>query len=187
MTAPQTPLVAPYEHIVAERRGTTLFVTLNRPEVRNALHPPAHRELEDAFNRLETDDSLYCAVITGTGSKAFCVGSDLKYRAATGDGSMPKTGFAGLAQRYTLTKPVIAAINGDAIGGGLEIVLACDLAIAVRGARFGLPEPKVGLSAHGGLHALARQLPQAGDGHCTDRPPLHGRGSNGHRPRQPRG
>ena len=72
---------------------------------------------------------------------------------------MPATGFGGLTERFDLDKPVIAAVNGDAIGGGLELVLACDLAIAARHARFGLPEPRVGLAAHGGLHRLARQIP----------------------------
>ena len=135
-----------------------LWITIDRPEVRNALHPPAHRELSQAFDALEADDGLYLAVITGSGDKAFCTGSDLKYRAQTGDTFIPDSGFAGLTERLGLTKPVIAAINGDAIGGGLEIVLACDLAIAAESARFGLPEPKVGLAASGGLHRLARQI-----------------------------
>lgn len=150
---------ADFSFIRAERRGTTLYLTIARPEVRNALHPPAHLELSRAFDWLANDSSLYCAVITGTGDRSFCSGSDLKYRAATGDSFIPATGFAGLTERFDLDKPVIAAVNGDAVGGGLEIVLACDLAIAVDTAKFGLPEPKVGLAASGGLHRLARQLP----------------------------
>jgi crotonobetainyl-CoA hydratase len=148
-----------FEFIRAVVRGHVLYLTIDRPDVRNALHPPAHRELSQAFDDLETDDGLHCAVITGSGDKAFCTGTDLKYRARTGDTFIPETGFAGLAERFGLAKPVIAAVNGDAIGGGLEIVLACDLAIAVDTARFGLPEPKVGLAASGGLHRLARQIP----------------------------
>lgn len=151
-----------YEHIVVERCDGVLFLTINRPHVRNALHPPAHRELSSAFDHFEADDRLNLAVISGAGDKAFCAGTDLKYRAETGDTFEPETGFAGLTERFGLTKPVIAAVNGDAIGGGLEIVMACDLAIAVRGARFGLPEPKVGLAAHGGLHRLIRQIPTKG-------------------------
>jgi crotonobetainyl-CoA hydratase len=148
-----------FEFIRAVVRGNVLYLTIDRPDVRNALHPPAHRELSQAFDDLEADDGLHCAVITGSGDKAFCAGTDLKYRARTGDTFIPETGFAGLAERFGLAKPVIAAVNGDAIGGGLEIVLACDLAIAVETARFGLPEPKVGLAASGGLHRLARQIP----------------------------
>jgi len=147
-----------FEFIRADVHRNALYLTIGRPEVRNALHPPAHRELSRAFDAFDADDSLHCAVITGAGEKAFCTGSDLKYRAETGDTFIPETGFAGLAERFSLTKPVIAAVNGDAIGGGLEIVLACDLAIAVDTARFGLPEPKVGLAASGGLHRLARQI-----------------------------
>ena len=145
--------------IRTERSGAAFIITIDRPEVRNALHPPAHAELAAAFDDFAADDTLAVAVIRGAGEKAFCVGSDLKYRVETGANPVPPTGFAGLCERYDLAKPVIAAVNGDAIGGGLEIVLACDLAIAVEGARFGLPEPRIGLCAHGGLHRLARQIP----------------------------
>ncbi len=146
------------QFIQIERKGAVLRITINRPEVRNALHPDGHRELSKAFDTFEADDSLNLAVITGSGDLSFCTGSDLKYRAQTGDTNIPETGFAGLTERFSITKPIIAAVNGDAIGGGLEIVLACDLAIAVESARFGLPEPKVGLAASGGLHRLARQM-----------------------------
>lgn len=141
-----------------KRKGAALWITIDRPEVRNALHPDAHRELSNAFDEFEADNSLHLAVITGVGDRSFCTGSDLKYRAQTGDTHIPETGFAGLTERFSITKPIIAAVNGDAVGGGLEIVLACDLAIAVDDARFGLPEPKVGLAASGGLHRLARQM-----------------------------
>lgn len=141
-----------------ERKNAVLWLTIDRPEVRNSLHPDAHRELSKAFDAFEADDSLHLAIITGAGDRSFCAGSDLKYRAQTGDTYIPETGFAGLTERFSVSKPVIAAVNGDAIGGGLEIVLACDLAIAVDSARFGLPEPKVGLAASGGLHRLARQV-----------------------------
>ena len=139
--------------------GPIMTVTMNRPDVLNALDPPAHRKLGEAFDRYAADDDLRVAIITGAGGKSFCAGSDLKVRAETGRDDMPATGFAGLTERFGLLKPVIAAVNGHAIGGGLEIVLACDLAIAVPHAKFGFPEVKVGLAAYGGLHRLVRQLP----------------------------
>ena len=140
--------------------GPVMTTRIARPEVRNALHPAAHAEMAAAFDRFAADDSLCVAIVTGTGEKAFCAGSDLKVRAEMGHDDMPATGFAGITERFDLTKPVIAAVNGDDIGGGLEIVLACDLALAVPEARFGLPEPRVGLAAAGGLHRLVRQTPE---------------------------
>jgi len=151
--------MADLQFVITERRGAALHVTINRPEVRNALHPLAHDELAEMFDAFAADDTLAVAVLRGIGDLAFCTGSDLKYRVDAGGNPTPSTGFAGLCERYDLYKPVIAAVNGDAVGGGLEIVLACDLAIAVEHARFGLPEPRVGLCAHGGLHRLARSVP----------------------------
>ena len=146
-------------HLRVRRDGAVVTVTINRPQRRNALHPAAHAELAAAFDAYAADEQARVLVLTGAGERAFCVGSDLKQRARSGVDEMPATGFGGLTERFDLDKPVIAAVNGDAIGGGLELVLACDLAIAVRHARFGLPEPRVGLAAHGGLHRLARQIP----------------------------
>lgn len=145
--------------IVVETTGGIMLVTINRPAVRNALDPAAHRALADAFDAFAANDALRVAIITGSGGRAFCVGSDLKARLASNGDDMPATGFAGLCERFDLEKPVIAAVNGDCIGGGLEIVLACDLAVTVAHARFGLPEPRVGLVAAGGLHRLIRSLP----------------------------
>ena len=100
-------------------------------------------------------------MITGAGERAFCVGSDLKARAAVNADDHPPTGFAGITHRFDLAKPVIAAVNGLALGGGAEIVAACDLAIAADHAEFALPEPRVGLAAlgGGGLQRLARICP----------------------------
>jgi len=148
-----------YSHISVAAEGPVLTVRIDRPEVRNALHPAAHAEMAAALDAYAADHTLRVAVITGSGDKAFCAGSDLKVRAEMGRDEMPATGFAGIAERFDLWKPVIAAVNGDTIGGGLEIVLACDLAVAVEEARFGLPEPNVGLAAAGGLHRLARAIP----------------------------
>ena len=143
------------------RDGHLLTITIDRPAVLNALHPPAHAELARAFDLYAADPELRVAIITGAGERAFCAGTDLKVRAETGRDDHPPTGFAGLTGRFDLLKPVIAAINGLALGGGVEIVAACDLAIAADHAELGLPEPRVGLAALGGgvLHRLARQMP----------------------------
>jgi enoyl-CoA hydratase/carnithine racemase len=145
----------------AEREGHLLLVTIDRPEVLNALHPPANHELAAVFDDFAADPELWVAILTGEGDRAFSAGNDLKYQAA-GDGrlDMPATGFAGLTSRFDLAKPVIAAANGLAMGGGFEIVLACDIVIAAEKAVFALPEPRVGLAAlAGGLHRLPRQIP----------------------------
>ncbi|MBV7336639.1 enoyl-CoA hydratase/isomerase family protein [Chloroflexi bacterium TSY] len=138
-----------------------LFVILNRPHVLNALHPAAHFELDRIFDAFAADPALWIAVITGAGERSFCVGTDLKVRAERGYDEFPPTGFAGLTHRFDLDKPVIAAVNGLCIGGGLEIALATDVIIAVEHAEFGFPEPRVGLAAMGGgIHRLTRQIPE---------------------------
>ena len=144
-----------------ERDGAVLTITLNRPEVLNAMTPEAHFELDQAFNLYRDDASLQVAIITGTGDKAFCVGTGLKALSATNNHQKPATGFAGITSRFDLFKPVIAAVNGMCFGGGAEIVAACDLAIAADHAEFALLEPRVGLAALGGgaLQRLARQMP----------------------------
>ncbi len=147
------------EFCTTERDGHLLIVTLNRPDRLNALHPPANAELAAVFDEFAADDEAWVAIVTGAG-RAFSAGNDLKYQAEGGDRSaMPATGFAGLTARYDLAKPVIAAVNGVAMGGGFEIALACDLIIAAESARFALPEPRVGLAAlAGGLHRLPREI-----------------------------
>ncbi len=152
-----------YEFCKAERDGKLLIVTLNRPDVMNALHPPSHVGLHAMFNEFAADPELWVAIVTGAGDKAFSAGNDLKYQASHGGErvSMPGSGFAGLTSRFDLNKPVIAAVNGVAMGGGFEIALACDLIIASDNAIFALPEPRVGLAAlAGGLHRLPRQIGQ---------------------------
>jgi enoyl-CoA hydratase/carnithine racemase len=145
--------------VLASRDNGVLTITLNRPDALNALLPEMHQQLHELFDEFSRDDDLHIAVLTGAGDRAFCAGSDLVQKAPLQSKLMPDSGYGGLLQRFDLTKPVIAAINGHAIGGGMEIVLACDLAVAVSDAKFGLPEPKVGLAASGGLHRLVRQLP----------------------------
>ena len=150
-----------FEFIRFEAAGAVLTITLDRPDVLNALHQPAHLELERAFDLYAADASLRVAIVTGAGDRAFCVGTDLKSLSKTGPYEYPLGGFAGITTRFDLWKPVIAAVNGLCLGGGVEIVAACDLAIASEHAEFALPEPRVGLAALGGgaLQRLARQMP----------------------------
>src|SRR5262245_37253314 len=130
-----------------EKRDPVALVTLHRPEVMSALHPPAHEELDACWNDFASDDDTWVAVLTGAGEKAFSAGNDLKWTAQHGIPRMPKTGFAGLTARHDLWKPIVAAVNGFALGGGLEIALACDVIVAAEHATLGLPEPRVGLMA----------------------------------------
>ncbi|MEX0283985.1 MAG: enoyl-CoA hydratase-related protein, partial [Paracoccaceae bacterium] len=149
----------PLNHIIAERRGHVLEVTINRPDAFNALYGEPHRELSAVFDAYEADPDLWVAILTGAGTKAFCSGNDLKVTKEGGDISTPDTGFGGLANRHDREKPIIAAVNGVAMGGGMEIVLACDLAIADPHALMALPEVKVGLfAAAGGIQRLSRQI-----------------------------
>ena len=159
---PPAPLVLRdrYEHVLARRDGHLLEVTINRPEARNSLHPMANDELEHVFDCYFADDDLWVAILTGAGDKAFSAGNDLVYSAAGKPMWVPKTGFAGLTSRRHLPKPVIAAVNGYAMGGGCEIALACHLVVADATAQFALSEVKVGLAAAaGGLVRLPRMVP----------------------------
>jgi enoyl-CoA hydratase/carnithine racemase len=143
----------------AERDGRILTVIIDRPEVMNSLHPAANFELEQLFDEFAADPELWVAIITGAGDRAFSAGNDLKFQAGGGKVDSPKSGFGGLTSRFDNFKPVIAAVNGVAMGGGFEIALACDLIIASEKAVFALPEPRVGLAAlAGGVHRLPRQI-----------------------------
>jgi enoyl-CoA hydratase/carnithine racemase len=128
----------------------------------NALHHLANSELAGVFDAFDADPDLWVAIITGEGDRAFSAGNDLKYQAQEAGGELqagPETGFAGLTARYESEKPVIAAVNGVAMGGGFEVALACDLIVASTNAVFALPEPRVGLAAlAGGIHRLPRQI-----------------------------
>ena len=142
--------------IESRRNGPILIVTLNEPAKLNALTMAACHELSATWDDFEADDSLSLAIVTGTG-RAFCAGHDL-----TDDvqAPMPETGWAGLSRRQTLDKPIIAAANGLAAGGGFELALACDLIIADETAKFGLPEPLVGFAAlGGGANLLPKSMP----------------------------
>ena len=151
-----------YEFATYEKHGRLAIVTLNRPERLNALHPPAHFELHEIWNDFERDPEVWVGILTGAGDKAFSAGNDLKYTAEHGAnmGRAAESGFGGITNRTTCWKPIIAAVNGFALGGGFEMALACDLIIAADHARLGLPEPRVGLMAGaGGVHRLPRMIP----------------------------
>ncbi|MGH7819476.1 MAG: enoyl-CoA hydratase-related protein [Candidatus Binatia bacterium] len=149
------------EFVKYDKEDRVATITLNRPEVMNALHPPCHDELGRVFDDLEKDDGVWVAIVTGAGDKAFSAGNDLKWTAQHGvPPKFPKGGFAAITRRFDLWKPIIAAVNGFALGGGFEIALACDVIVAAEHARFGLPEPRVGLmAAAGGVHRLPQQIP----------------------------
>src|ERR1700686_1603977 len=141
------------------RKGAITTVMLSRPEVYNALHTDAHFELNKVFDDFAADPEQWVAIVTGAGDKAFCAGNDLKWQAAGGKRGWGSGGVARRTPRFGCGKPIIAAVNGVAMGGGFEIALACDLIIAAENARFALPEPRVGLAAlAGGLQRLPRQI-----------------------------
>ena len=153
----------PRKFCTVEREGPLTIVTINRPDAMNALHPASNAELAEIFDDFAADPDQWVAILTGAGDRAFSSGNDLKYMSvAMARGAnirAPLTGFAGLTGRFDLNKPVIAAVNGIAMGGGFEIALACDLIVASEHASFALPEPKVGIAAlEGGLLRLEQHI-----------------------------
>jgi crotonobetainyl-CoA hydratase len=148
---------------LVERRGHTMILTINRPEVRNAVNAEVVSIIGAALEEADTDNSVWAVVITGAGDKSFCAGADLK-AIARGERPFPDGmehwSFAGFANHF-ISKPTIAAVNGFAMGGGTELVLASDLAIAAETATFGLPEVKRGMiAAAGGAFRIPRQVPR---------------------------
>lgn len=141
-----------------ENHGRILVATLNRPEVRNAVNAGVASALAGAWDTLDADPELRVGVLTGA-PPIFCAGMDLKAFAAGEHMTDPVRGFAGTVDRPP-EKPLIAAVEGAALGGGLELMLACDLVVASEGTQFGLPEAKLGLAAlAGGLRTLPRRIP----------------------------
>lgn len=155
--------VKEYEAIKYEKKGKIAIITFNRPESMNAVNKQLWLETGDALQDFDNDPELVVAIITGAGDRSFCAGADLKEMASGGlelTDEMKKYGFAGITQNY-ISKPIIAAVNGFALGGGTEVALACDLIVASEKAAFGLPEVKRGIiAAAGGLLRLPRMIPQ---------------------------
>ncbi len=145
--------------VLTERRGRVLLITINRPDQRNAVNAAVAQGIARALDDLDADPDLSVGVITGAG-KGFCAGMDLKAFVTGERPFVEGRGFAGITQR-SADKPLIAAIEGFAVAGGLEVALACDLIVASRGARLGIPEVKRSLfAAGGGLLRLPRALPR---------------------------
>lgn len=151
--------IVEHRHCVVQREGHLTIVTIRRPEVLNSLHYEADLELSAIWDDYSRDPQQWVAIITGAGDRAFSAGNDLKAHARIGRRQVAPGGFAGLSARLDLDKPVIAAVNGLALGGGFEAVLACDVVVADERALFGLPEPRVGLVAFsGGVQHLPRAI-----------------------------
>lgn len=149
--------------LVEERRGAICILTIDRPSRANALDAATSAALDQAITRAEGDDGIGAVVLCAAGDRAFCSGMDMKEaaQAGVGQGLIPGRGFAGITERQR-SKPLIAVVNGAAVAGGFEIVLACDMVFAAPHAIFGLSEVKRGLFAYaGGIQRLARQLPRA--------------------------
>lgn len=141
-----------------ELHENTLVVTLNRPDAGNALDPDVGDGLVSAFTRVVSDESIRAVILTGAGTKIFCAGMDLKAFARGADMTSVAKGMEALR---SCRKPVIAAVNGAALAGGFEVMMACDLVVAADHARFGLPEVKRGLVAAGGGTRLPTRIPLA--------------------------
>ncbi|MFC3631306.1 enoyl-CoA hydratase-related protein [Paracoccus angustae] len=148
-----------------EIAGQVARVTIDRPDRMNAVDAATEAALERVWSRIETGDDIRCVVLTGAGDRAFSAGADMKAANGVGGleywGAANPNGFGGIALRQGLTVPVIARVNGLALGGGFEMVLGADIVIAADHARFGLPEARVGrLPLDGGMVALQRLIPR---------------------------
>ena len=151
-----------YENVIYEKRDRIAYVTINRPEVMNAMNTATHVELREIWEDFRDDDDVWVAIFTGAGERAFSTGNDLKESAARDEKSRnaERPPFAGMTSRFECNKPIIAAVQGYCVAGGFETALACDLIIAADTTQFSLPEVKVGLVAGaGGLHRLAQTAP----------------------------
>jgi len=150
--------------ILYELKDHVARVTIDRPDVLNAIDAASERELQKIWSDIESNRDARCVVLTGTGERAFSTGADMKGGSGASGleyWALPRTGgFGGIALRDTLDVPVIARVNGHAVGGGFEMVLGCDIIVAADTGTFGLPEARVGrLPLDGGMTLLQRQVP----------------------------
>lgn len=149
--------------VTLDIRNHVATVTLDRPQAMNAVDLETEAALQSIWTQIENDPEVRVVVLTGSGERAFCVGADLKNPSVTGLEYWAATrvgGFGGIALRETLNVPVIARVNGFALGGGMEMVLGCDIVVACDEASFGLPEALVGrMPLDGGMTLLQRQVP----------------------------
>ena len=156
---------APTDEVRYEKKDHVARVTIDRPAVLNAVDRRTHDELNDIWESIERDPEVRVVVLTGGGDRAFCVGADMSAAAIEKSGleywaDLDPNGFGGLSLRTSLDVPVIARVNGYALGGGLEMVLGCDIVVAADTARLGLTEPRVGrLPLDGGIPQLVRRIP----------------------------
>ncbi len=155
-----------YKNILYEKRGHIAYVTINRPDRRNAIDPATSHELKAAFEAFKADDDAWVAILTGAGDQAFSAGADLlamsQALSGGGEGVPMNVPFGGITRGYECWKPIIAAINGYCLAGGLEIALSCDIRVAAEHAQFGLPEPRRAIiPAAGGTQRLPRSVPLA--------------------------
>ena len=154
-----------YQEILVEKQDRVTIITINRPQVLNAVSGPLSREMDHALNRFQDDPQAWVCILTGAGDKAFSAGMDLKWFNENGAENYRRImgklqGLGGITKRHACYKPLIAAVNGLAFGGGFEMALACDIIIAAEHATFSLPEPRVGLmAAEGGVQRLPRRIP----------------------------
>lgn len=150
--------------IRCEVKDQIAWVTIDRPEVLNAIDDASEARLREIWSDLERNREVRAAVLTGAGDRAFCTGADVKNAGKEGLDywAQPRPGgFGGISIRTTLDIPVIARVNGHALGGGFEMVLGCDIVLACEEATFGLPEPRLGrLPLDGGMLLLSRQIPR---------------------------
>jgi len=147
------------QHLMYEKKDRIARITLNRPEVMNAIHPPLSAELAEVWADYMADDGVWVAILTGAGERAFCAGSDLKYRATQASAEELQTPAYRPHILDRCWKPIIAAINGYALGGGLQLALRCDLIVAAENAQLGLPEARRGQIDETGAVKLPGRIP----------------------------